>query len=211
MRPEPALQHIVHQTWWYTPVISALGRWKQEYRKIKAVCSYRMGLISSWTLKTCVKKYFKDIRNGFDNILKTLYYKSLKILRRTFSKLHQQVPQFPHLSHKGKSKFSRYLSGVSRLDKFIKSKCFKQHPEYLNNQQAFARKGYQNVLEVNGHCRDGLVVENTGYPPRGPRFNSHHPHVSSQLSVIPVPGFLTHSCRHRSRQNTNCVNGWIDR
>ena len=36
--------------------------------------------------------------------------------------------------------------------------------------------------------RDGSLVKSTICSCRGPRFNSQHPHGSSQLSVTPVPG-----------------------
>jgi hypothetical protein len=39
--------------------------------------------------------------------------------------------------------------------------------------------------------------------PDGPRFNSQHPHNSSQLSVTPVPGDSIPLPRHTYRQNTN--------
>ena len=38
--------------------------------------------------------------------------------------------------------------------------------------------------------KDGSVVTNTGCFFRGPRFDSQHPHSSSQPSVTPVPGCL---------------------
>ena len=50
---------------------------------------------------------------------------------------------------------------------------------------------------------DGLAVKSTGCSSRWPRFNSQHPHDSSQLSVTPVAGDLTFSYRHTCRQNTN--------
>jgi hypothetical protein len=40
---------------------------------------------------------------------------------------------------------------------------------------------------------------------RVPRFNSQHPHDSSQLSSTPIPGDLTHSHKHTYRQNTNAL------
>ena len=54
-----------------------------------------------------------------------------------------------------------------------------------------------------GAGRIGSVVMSTGCSSKGPRFNSQHPHGSSQLSVTPVPGDLTPSHRHTSGQNTN--------
>ena len=38
--------------------------------------------------------------------------------------------------------------------------------------------------------RDGSQVTSTGCSSRGPRFNSQHPHGSSQPCMIPVPGVL---------------------
>ena len=42
-----------------------------------------------------------------------------------------------------------------------------------------------------GGWRDGSEVKSTDCSSRRPRFNSQHPHGSSQLSVTPVPGNLT--------------------
>jgi hypothetical protein len=39
--------------------------------------------------------------------------------------------------------------------------------------------------------------------PKRLRFNSQHPHGSSQLSITPVPGDLTPSHRQTCKQNTN--------
>jgi hypothetical protein len=47
--------------------------------------------------------------------------------------------------------------------------------------------------------RDGSVVVSTSCSSR--RYNSQHPHGSSQLSVTPGSDNLTH--RHTDRQNTN--------
>ena len=46
-------------------------------------------------------------------------------------------------------------------------------------------------------------VKSTGCSFRGPGFNSQHPHSSSQLPVILIPGDQTLSHRHTRRQNTN--------
>ena len=45
--------------------------------------------------------------------------------------------------------------------------------------------------------RDSSVVKSTDYSSRGPRFNSQHPHGSSQLSVTPVPGDPTPMGKHQ--------------
>ena len=54
-----------------------------------------------------------------------------------------------------------------------------------------------------GGWRSGSVVKSTGCFSRVPRFNSQHPHGSSQLSLTPVPGDPTPSLRHACRSNTN--------
>jgi hypothetical protein len=38
---------------------------------------------------------------------------------------------------------------------------------------------------------------------RGSEFNSQHPHDSSQLSIVTVPGELTSTYRHTCKQNTS--------
>ncbi|CAO2639813.1 hypothetical protein LEMLEM_LOCUS25074, partial [Lemmus lemmus] len=49
-------------------------------------------------------------------------------------------------------------------------------------------------------------VKSTDCSSRGPRFNSQHPHGSSQLSEDPVPGNLTlHTNTHKIK-----VKGWRD-
>jgi hypothetical protein len=48
--------------------------------------------------------------------------------------------------------------------------------------------------------RDGSAVKSTGCSSRRPGSSSQHPHGSSQLSVISVPGYQTHSHKHISRQ-----------
>jgi hypothetical protein len=48
-------------------------------------------------------------------------------------------------------------------------------------------------------CRGGEVVKSTGFPPRGPGFDSQHLHGGSQVSVASVPGNLiplSGLCRH---------------
>ena len=82
------------------------------------------------------------------------------------------------------------------------------------NIQKLTQVFYQNILgqlykwqdfsiEIKPRgWRDGSEVGSTVCPSRGPRFNSQHPHGSSQLSVNPVPGSLTPSHRHTYR-NTN--------
>jgi hypothetical protein len=56
---------------------------------------------------------------------------------------------------------------------------------------------YKRVKEGNikngehRHWRDGLAVKGIGCSSRGARFNSQHPHISSQLSGTPVPENLT--------------------
>lgn len=50
--------------------------------------------------------------------------------------------------------------------------------------------------------REGLEVKSTGYSAEGSRFISQHPHGSSQLFLIPVPGDRAPSHRHTCMQNT---------
>jgi hypothetical protein len=47
----------------------------------------------------------------------------------------------------------------------------------------------------------GSEVKNTGCSSRGPSFNCQHPHGSSELSVIPVPGEFAPSHTYICRQN----------
>lgn len=56
----------------------------------------------------------------------TVCRKSHRIVRATFPKLHAQMPQFSHLSHKDKGKSSRCRSEISDLNKLVNSNCFKQ-------------------------------------------------------------------------------------
>jgi hypothetical protein len=51
--------------------------------------------------------------------------------------------------------------------------------------------------------RDGSAIKSTDCSSRGHRFNSQHPHSSSQLCMTPVPENWTPSHRHTCRQNTN--------
>ena len=41
-------QHCVHQSWWYTPVIPALGRYKQEDQEFKVILCYTENLRLAW-------------------------------------------------------------------------------------------------------------------------------------------------------------------
>ena len=62
----------------------------------------------------------------------------------------------------------------------------------------------KNVIKVNagaGEMAQWLRV--LAALPEDLGFNSQHPHGSSQLSIISVPGYLTHSHRHTHRQNTS--------
>lgn len=54
--------------------------------------------------------------------------------------------------------------------------------------------------------RDGSVVKSTGCSPRGSGLKSHKAHGNSCLSIIPAPGLLTPSHRHKCTQNTYIQN-----
>ena len=54
-----------------------------------------------------------------------------------------------------------------------------------------------------GGWRDGSVVKSTDSSSRGSGFNYQHPHGSSQLSVIPVPGDPTPMAKHQCTENKN--------
>lgn len=43
---------------------------------------------------------------------------------------------------------------------------------------------------LHGHWNEGSVVKSSGFPSRGPGFDSQHPLGSSELFVTPAPGFL---------------------
>ena len=60
----------------------------------------------------------------------------------------------------------------------------------FNGEAATMLKTIHIVKNIPGSHRDGPAVKSTSCPPRGPGFDSKHPHGSSQLSVNPVPGHL---------------------
>jgi hypothetical protein len=69
--------------------------------------------------------------------------------------------------------------------------------EDCNNKTTFGsqpiKKKKKKKCSWGRGWRHGSVVKGTGYSSKIPRLSSQHPHSSSQLSVIPVPGDLTTS------------------
>jgi hypothetical protein len=55
---------------------------------------------------------------------------------------------------------------------------------------------------TSGNWRDVSEVESTDCPFRGPRFNSQHPHDSSQLSVTPISDTFTQTYMQAKHQCT---------
>lgn len=55
-------QHCTKQARWRTPVISALGRWKQKYQKFKAILKYMISSKSAWDAWNPVKRKMGERR-----------------------------------------------------------------------------------------------------------------------------------------------------
>ena len=63
-----------------------------------------------------------------------------------------------------------------------------------------------------GSSQTAQRLRSTGCSSRGPRFNSQHPHGSSQVSVTPVPGDLIPSSGlHGHQAHTWCTYIHVDR